>query len=186
MANNFYIALVHYPIVNKQGQVITTSVTNFDLHDLARTGTTFGAKGVFIVTPNPIQINMVNYIKGYWHEGFGSEFNPDRKQAFDILEPLESIEQVKLTIQSRDGKVPNLVATTAKRLANSVSYKSVSDKIKSDTPVVLAFGTGHGLAPDFMSSADAVLEPIEGAGNYNHLPVRSAVAIILDRLISER
>ncbi|PID40198.1 MAG: hypothetical protein CR984_04510 [Proteobacteria bacterium] len=51
-------------------------------------------------------------------------------------------------------------------------------------PLVLAFGTAWGLADEFMAAADHVLEPLVGKGTYNHLSVRSAVAIILDRLVS--
>ncbi|MCK4696288.1 MAG: RNA methyltransferase, partial [Candidatus Cloacimonetes bacterium] len=31
-----------------------------------------------------------------------------------------------------------------------------------------------------------ILKPIKGVGNYNHLSVRSAAAIVLDRLTSEK
>jgi hypothetical protein len=46
-------------------------------------------------------------------------------------------------------------------------------------------GTGWGLTDEFMSSVDRVLEPIQGTAPYNHLSVRSATAIILDRLFAE-
>lgn len=36
-----------------------------------------------------------------------------------------------------------------------------------------------------MKQFDYIVEPIYGAGSYNHLCVRSAVAIILDRLLGE-
>jgi hypothetical protein len=53
-------------------------------------------------------------------------------------------------------------------------------------PIVLAFGTAWGLSPAFMAEADFVLEPLAGSGDYNHLSVRSAAAIILDRLLGRR
>jgi hypothetical protein len=53
----------------------------------------------------------------------------------------------------------------------------------SRTPVVLAFGTAWGLSDAFMDAADYILDPLAGEGAYNHLSVRSAVAIILDRLM---
>ncbi len=37
-----------------------------------------------------------------------------------------------------------------------------------------------------MDNADFFLEPIKGPSDYNHLSVRSAVAIVLDRLLGER
>jgi hypothetical protein len=50
------------------------------------------------------------------------------------------------------------------------------------TPFLILFGTGWGLTQEVKDSSDYVLVPIEGKG-YNHLSVRSAVAIILDRLL---
>jgi hypothetical protein len=49
--------------------------------------------------------------------------------------------------------------------------------------LVLLFGTAWGLADEILEAADHRLAPINGKGAYNHLAVRSAVAIILDRLL---
>lgn len=182
---DIYVALIHHPVVNKEGRVVTTSVTNFDLHDLARVGHTFGVKRVFIVTPNLTQINMVNYIKNYWSEGFGGTYNPDRKEAMAILEVCPDLAACYLTIEKLSGNQPSLVATTAKRLDKSVSYSCVRERFcRSAAPVLVSFGTGFGLTSDFIDRADLVLAPIDGQGDYNHLSVRSAVSIILDRLLS--
>lgn len=43
-----------------------------------------------------------------------------------------------------------------------------------------------GLIEEVMESSDYILEPIRGKAVYNHLSVRAAVAIILDRLFGER
>jgi hypothetical protein len=51
---------------------------------------------------------------------------------------------------------------------------------------VLVFGTGWGLTEEVLGRADDLLEPILGTGAYNHLSVRSAAAIILDRLRGAR
>lgn len=183
---DIYMALIHYPIVNKHGQIVTTSVTNFDIHDLARTGKTFGVKQVFFVTPNPLQQNMVNTICNYWHDGVGAAYNPDRKDAIHIVKPAESLEESCLTIEKTSGIRPALIATTAKLMPNALSYETVKQDwiATGKRPLLIAFGTGHGLAEEFFTKCDGVLEPIAGRGHYNHLPVRSAVAIILDRLLS--
>jgi hypothetical protein len=60
------------------------------------------------------------------------------------------------------------------------------ETLEEGGPHVLLFGTGWGLTREFLASCDYMLKPIEGLGGYNHLPVRSAVAIILDRLLSNR
>jgi hypothetical protein len=181
---DLYISLIHYPIYNKAGDVVTTSVTNFDLHDIARNAQTFGVKGFFVITPSAVQMDMVNYIKNYWHEGHGSTYNPDRKKAFDVVNVSENIEDTCLTIKNWSGSQPLLVATTAKDRGNSVGYDYISNLIANgDRPVLVNFGTGHGLTDEFFEKINYTLKPIPGVNGYNHLPVRSAVAIILDRLV---
>lgn len=184
--HHLYIMLVHHPILNKQGNIITTSVTNFDLHDLSRNGATYDVRKIFILTPIEAQINMVKYIKKYWREGYGSEYNPDRRDAFENLEVVASLEEACLTIKNDSGKDPLLVSTTAKLTDKSVSYQYLRGQINDGQAVLLAFGTGFGLASDFLDRSNCILEPIQGSGHYNHLPVRSAVAIILDRLVGDR
>jgi len=49
----------------------------------------------------------------------------------------------------------------------------------------LVLGTAWGLSETFIGDADHVLDPIVGNSEYNHLSVRSAAAIILDRLMRE-
>lgn len=187
MKSPIYIALVHYPIQNKQGDIVTTSITNFDLHDLGRTSKTFGVEKYFVVTPQKSQQGMALFIKQYWNEGTGSVYNPSRKEALELLEVASSLEEVKLTIQNQHNKKPLLFGTTAKKSKDSLTYEGVRKKLETeDTPILLAFGTGWGMPASLMATFDGVLEPILGPGDYNHLPVRSAVAIILDRLCGNR
>jgi hypothetical protein len=58
--------------------------------------------------------------------------------------------------------------------------------LRSDRPYLLALGTAWGLSEDFIAEADHVLDPILGDTDYNHLSVRSAAAIMLDRLMGCR
>lgn len=60
-------------------------------------------------------------------------------------------------------------------------------------PLLLVFGTGWGLTPQVVDKADLRLPPIacdpafEGKETrYNHLSVRAAIAIVLDRLLGNR
>lgn len=45
---NLYLGLVHYPIYNKNMQVIATAVTNFDIHDISRTARTYDVKNILL------------------------------------------------------------------------------------------------------------------------------------------
>ncbi len=57
---NLAIALVHYPIYNRKGEVGCTSVTNFDLHDLARLARTYGLRHYYVIHPYQSQREMVS------------------------------------------------------------------------------------------------------------------------------
>lgn len=46
-----FLGLVHYPIKNKSGEIITTSVTNMDIHDISRSCRTFGVERYYIISP---------------------------------------------------------------------------------------------------------------------------------------
>ncbi|MBT8330951.1 MAG: RNA methyltransferase, partial [Deltaproteobacteria bacterium] len=40
--SNLYAALIHYPVVNKNGATIASALTNLDLHDISRATKTYG------------------------------------------------------------------------------------------------------------------------------------------------
>ena len=59
------------------------------------------------------------------------------------------------------------------------------EKIETEkNPFLLLFGTGYGLSSEIIENADYMLKPIVGSEEFNHLSVRSAASIILDRLCS--
>lgn len=187
MPGKLFIALVHYPVYNKNSQEISTSVTNLDLHDIARLAATYGVERYFVVHPLEAQQRLIGEVLQYWQEGFGSRYNPYRGQAFDRLQVAGSVEEVVRAIEKSEAARPILVSTTARYLTNSVSYMRVREMIEArNEDFLLLFGTGWGLAQGVIDSSDMVLEPIEGNSGYNHMSVRSAVAIILDRLLGKK
>ncbi len=186
--NNVYIALLHYPVHNRNGDIVTTSVTNLDIHDIARAARTYGVKGFYIITPFEQQQEFVRKILNHWKSGYGAEYNPWRKMAFDIAEVTDSLEQAIDSIkkQERTEKV-NTVATGASLENRCIRHEALAEKISHDTDAyLLLFGTGWGIADTILESADFFIEPIRGPSDYNHLSVRSAVSIILDRLFGKR
>ena len=78
----------------------------------------------------------------------------------------------------------SIVATCAVGRQQKLEFDDFRHRLKEpDNVYLLAFGTAWGLTEEFLGSADFVLEPIKGNTGYNHLPVRAAVAIILDRIL---
>jgi hypothetical protein len=181
-----YIGLVHYPIYNRNMEVVTTSLTNYDLHDIARTARTYGMVKYFIIQPNEAQAKLAQDVIDYWQTGYGSEYHKDRKEAFSILQQVATIEEAIQQIQEREGQRPFVVTTDARTYPNTISYQLLRDKLTADDqPYLLLFGTGWGIEKKTMAKFDFILAPIYGAVDYNHLPVRAAAAIILDRLLGE-
>jgi hypothetical protein len=177
------IALIHYPVLNKTGETIGSAVTNLDLHDIARAARTFGVDHYYIVTPYNDQKTLVQEILDHWQTGYGATYNPARKSALDRVKIAESLEMVIAQVTKKRDRKPLLVTTSARIQKNSISYRETSRRIAAGEPTLLLFGTAHGLAPELSETADYTLPPIKSTTGYNHLSVRSAVSIILDRLL---
>lgn len=123
---------------------------------------------------------------GFWRGDVGKNYNSYRTEAFDIVDIQPSIEAAVDAVTRIEGKRPYIVTTDARTYANTISYKELRRRRDTDdTPILLLFGTGYGMTSETMEKFDYILEPIYGAGEYNHLSVRSAAAIIFDRLAGE-
>jgi hypothetical protein len=186
MASNLYIGLVHHPIYDKRKEIVATAITNFDLHDIARCARTFGIGGFFVITPLESQIQLAERILHHWKEGPGSVYNPTRRESLSLVRVSRTIDEADRTISDLWQRKAKRVATGASLHPKNISYEVFQKLLEgSDTPYFILFGTGWGLTQEVKDDSDYVLAPIEGKG-YNHLSVRSAVAIILDRLLGNR
>jgi hypothetical protein len=181
-----YVALVHYPIRDRAGETITTAVTNLDVHDIARSARTYDVTGYFVVAPIEAQRQLVDRILHHWREGAGARRVPERSEALTICEPIESLEAARAAIEEREGRAPLVVATGARPPAGTdpVGYEEARRRL-AEGPSLVLFGTGHGLARSVVDAADLVLAPIRPGAPYNHLAVRAAAAITLDRLFGD-
>ena len=183
-----YVALLHHSMRDKRGSVVTTAVTNLDIHDIARSSRTFGVRGYYLVNPLEEQQHTVKRIIGHWMGPGGRNYNPDRSDAFELVRLVSWLEDAVADIE-RDCGVKPLVTVTSARRVEGLPWKKAAQLRRElpslDRPVLLLFGTGWGMTDELMRKADLVLEPImpEIESDYNHLSVRSAVAIYLDRLL---
>lgn len=178
-----HIALIHHPVINKKREVIGSAVTNLDIHDIARTARTYGVGSYFISTPYADQQQLVNELLEHWLTGHGATYNPARKKALMRVKTISCIDDGIDALTEIYGKKPLLVTTSATKQPNTISYADLQSKINEETPVLLLFGTAHGLAPEILERCDMNLPPINGGTDYNHLSVRSAASIIIDRLL---
>ncbi len=179
-----YVALIHAPVYNKNMEQVATSITNLDIHDIARSSTTYGVRAYYIVHPGQVQQDLARRIMSFWREGYGAEYNPNRFEAFANVRLKSMLEDVMEDInREQPDKKVFTVATDARIYPNSISYTNLRRKLEeTDEVYLILFGTGWGIIKEEMEKADYILEPIYGSGEYNHLSVRSAAAIILDRL----
>ncbi len=187
MLEKIYIALVHYPIKGRDGSIISTAVTNLDVHDIARSARTYGVKRYYIVTNLPAQQDIVHKVLDFWKKGFGKRYNPNRGEALKLVKPMWYLEDVIEDIEEEEGEKPIMFFTSAKKRPGTITYEEGRRIIlETDKPVLILFGTGWGLPDEILKMCDFALDPIRGNWDFNHLSVRAAVAIILDRLIGEK
>jgi tRNA (guanine37-N1)-methyltransferase len=158
-----YVVLLHYPIVSRKGA---------------------------LVTPISDQHELVGRILSHWGTEKSKQYHPDRVEAVSLISMMKDFEEVKNRVktlhpESEGWQTPEVVMTDASPLPKSVSYseyrKELSDPKRSKRPMILVFG----ISDTFYPEVHRILAPVygpEGHGGYNHLSVRSAVAIILDRL----
>jgi hypothetical protein len=180
-----YLGLLHYPVYNKNLEVISTSITNLDIHDIARISCTYDIQKYFVIHPLETQRQLIQDILDYWQNGYGAKYNADRKIAFESVVLSPSIDDAVNQITAETEIRPRIITTDARIYPNTISYQAMRAQILDGNSYLLLFGTGWGIEKETMAKSDFILEPIYGPGEYNHLSVRSAVAIILDRLLGE-
>jgi hypothetical protein len=187
MMADLFLVLLHHPMLDKNGQIVTTALTNMDIHDIARSAATYGVRRVFVAMPVRALRALAEKIIEHWETGFGSTYNLTRKEALARVAIEADLDGVLVAIERLTAQRPVLVATSARAGPDTVSFDELRRRLEQEAaPHLLLFGTGWGLAPEVLNRADLRLAPILGPTAYNHLSVRSAAAVILDRLYGAR
>lgn len=179
-----YIALIHHPVLDRRGRVVTSAITSLDLHDLARSARTYGARAMYVIHPVAELREFAARLRDHWMEGHGRQHDALRREALSRMRIVANLDEATAEIEGEQLSSPLLVHTSA-RTQGGLSYAALRAQLETGTqPMLLLFGTGFGLAPEVLQRADLVLAPILGPDEYNHLSVRAATSIILDRLRS--
>jgi hypothetical protein len=182
-----HLALVHHPVLDRSGEVVTTAITNLDLHDMARSARTYGVEDLYVIHPVEAQRSLADRIRSHWVTGSGKRRIPDRAVALELLRVVPSLDDVFAAVGGSAGRAGVEVWTTAARGRDRLlTYVEARARLeRASLPVVILFGTGWGLTPALIEDADVRLEPVRARGEtgYNHLSVRAACAISLDRLL---
>jgi len=176
---------VHFPVLDKEGGVVTSSITNLDVHDLARAARTFGLSDYFVVHPIAAQRELVLRIQTHWTEGSSGHRIPARKDALGLVRAVASLDDAFEALGGR--AAIEVWSTGANDVQGALATSAAREKLGAEgVPVLVLFGTAWGLAAEVHARANARLAPIVAReSGYNHLSVRSACAIYLDRLRGE-
>ncbi|MFN2425129.1 MAG: RNA methyltransferase [Candidatus Binatia bacterium] len=184
--SDLLVALVHHPVYDKHRTVVTSAVTNIDVPDIARSCRTYGASGFYVVTPVDALRGLVRRVMQHWEADEQKDYNPSRNEALALVRLEANLEGVGIDVERRYGCLPRLFATSARRHPRAVTFAEMRQKLAAEGPEgrpwLMLLGTGSGLTDEVMERCEAVVEPIEGPGDYNHLSVRAAAAVLLDRL----
>jgi hypothetical protein len=184
---DLYLALIHFPVLDKNGLIVTSAVTNMDVHDIARTCRTYGVSRFFVATPVKTLHALVAKIIEHWQTGYGSTYNATRKDALALVALANDLDDVMIAIERETGARPVVIATSARSGHDRLTFAELRRQIEQAAePRLLLLGTGWGLAPAVLDRVDGLLEPLIGPSDYNHLSVRAAAAVILDRLRAPR
>ena len=178
-----FVTLLHHPVVDRNGRIVTSAITSLDLHDIARSARTYGVRGFYIVHPLREQRDFALRVLDHWRLDYGRLYDSRRREALDLAEIVATLDDAIVAAERIAGARPRLVYTSA-RAENGTSFAELR-RLRESTdapPLMLMLGTGFGLAPPILERADLVLAPINGMAAYNHLSVRAAASIMLDRL----
>jgi hypothetical protein len=181
----FAVALVHHPVLDRQREIVTTAITNLDLHDIARSAHTYGLSDFFVVHPVAAQRELAQKVRDHWVSGSGGRRIPDRTPAMEGLRIVPALDDAVRAL----GDDCELWTTSAGERGAALTHDAARVRLAAPgVPVLLVLGTGWGLADAVCERAHAHLEPIRSARDdgYNHLSVRAAAAILFDRLRGQR
>lgn len=192
LAARTYVALVHHPVYDRNQRIVTTAITNLDIHDIARSSRTYGCAGYLLVTPVAAQRELAARILGHWSgeapdKDAHAASNDFRRDALSYVSIVHSVDEARARVAERAGSEPIVFATAARSLGRPLlPFEGLAPVAGDGRPLLLLFGTGWGLADEVLDRVDHLLAPIRGPSDYNHLSVRSAAAICLDRLFGDR
>ena len=185
---SLYVGLLHYPMRNREGDIVATSVTSIDIHDIARSARTYGAARYFVITPVPTQQGIARRVHDFWTDAERIDDKSRRGEAIEYVRVAADLDDTLEEIGKAEGRSPFVVATSARPSPkNRIGFDELRCRLRTDAqPVYILFGTGWGMADELIDACDAILPSIMPDADFNHLSVRAAAAIVLDRVAGDR
>lgn len=181
---NLSFCLLHYPVKLGDGRTGVSSLTNLDIHDIARISRSYGMAAFYVLTPLREQLDLLRGILEHWINGTDS----DRARALALVKPVASFAEMKSVATRLHGVLPEFIAASAqwpamKKAPLPLTPAEVLARCRRG-PVVICLGTARGLSRQALAQCGAQIRPLRFLSD-NHLPVRSAAAILADRILGD-
>lgn len=183
MAALLTVALVHHPVVDRRGDEIASTVDHFDVMDGSRLSLAYPLWRLYVVNPVPAQRALVERLIRHGTQAAGRDA---ARGAFAKTAWAPDLDAVIGEHERELGSRPTVVATSARGSARDVGVAAVRERLHAGEPMLLLVGKAWGLAPRLLDDAPLRLAPIDAGTGFNHLSVRSAMAILVDRLLGSR
>ena len=185
LGRNLYLCLVHYPVLLKTKNPGASSLTNLDIHDIARCSCGYGIGGLYVSIPLSDQEQILQGILRYWTQGAGAVSNPDRARALFLVRHVSEIAGAVADIEKSTGQRPLMLGSSAQWCKQPVYTPGMTREALTSGPVLLLLGTSHGLAPEALAACNGQLRPLRFLDSYRHFSVRAAAAVYLDRILHD-
>src|ERR1700733_13337267 len=145
---DLFVALIHHPVVDRNGHIVTSAITSLDLHDIARSAHTYDVKRAYIVHPIVEQREFAATVIDHWRFDFGRAFDGRRREALETIKIVDSLDGAIADASTVAGARPLIVHTSA-RTSGGMKTSELRAKMESADapPMMILFGTGFGLAP---------------------------------------
>src|SRR6185295_5087012 len=122
---DLYVALLHHPVYDKNGAVVTTAVTNMDVHDLGRLARAFALRACYVATPVETLRRLVERILRHWDTGPGATHSVTRTEALALVRLVPDLDAAIADIDRETGVLPRLVATSARDGAGRLPFATL-------------------------------------------------------------
>src|SRR5208283_2306685 len=156
--SDLFLALIHHPVLDRNGRIVTSAITSLDIHDIARSAHTYGVTRAYIVHPIPEQREFAATVIDHWRFDFGRSFDGRRREALETIKIVATLDDAIADASTVSGSRPLIVHTSA-RTSGGMMTSELRRKLEASDalPAMILFGTGFGMAPSVLDRADIVL-----------------------------
>jgi len=91
--SDLFVALIHHPVLDRNGKVVTSAITSLDIHDIARASRTYDVRAVFIVHPIPEQRKFASSVIDHWKFDFGRQHDSRRREALERVQIVTTLDE---------------------------------------------------------------------------------------------